>query len=127
MCELTIGSQVRVYAVLGAVLLLVASGGVRADDAKADHKESTGQARAEVRQRADESSVVTIGAMRVAVDPKTGDLRPLTPAEARKLADEMRRLFKPRELTAPTQRPDGALSAAHGIANNQPTGLPPMG
>jgi hypothetical protein len=54
---------------------------------------------------------VTIGGLRIAVDPKTGDLRPLTPAESKKLADAMRKKFKPRDLTAPTVRADGSLTA----------------
>ena len=56
-------------------------------------------------------SLVTIGGLRVAVDPKTGELRSLTPAEARKLQDQMRKLFPERVVDAPTVRPDGSLSA----------------
>lgn len=55
-------------------------------------------------------STVTIGDVAVAVDPKTGAIRPLTKAEAAKLAIEMRKLFKPRELER-VAHPDGSLSA----------------
>jgi hypothetical protein len=55
--------------------------------------------------------MVTIGSTQVAVDPKTGDLRPLTRAEAKKLAAAMRKMFKSRRIDEPTLRPDGALSA----------------
>jgi hypothetical protein len=55
-------------------------------------------------------STVEIGNVAVAVDPKTGELRPLTKAEAAKLALEMRKLFKPRELKR-VAHPDGSLSA----------------
>lgn len=108
----TVGSRVQVHALVGAVLLLVAAGGARADDVKTDHKDGARHAEAKAEQRTgNESSVVTLGGVRIAIDPKTGDLRPLTPAEAKKLADEMHRLFKPRDLQSPTLRPDGAMSA----------------
>jgi hypothetical protein len=55
-------------------------------------------------------STVAIGDVAVAVDAKTGELRPLTKAEAAKLALEMSKLFKPRELKR-VARPDGSLSA----------------
>jgi hypothetical protein len=55
-------------------------------------------------------STVTIGDVAVAVDPRTGQIRPLTKAEAAKLAVEMRKLFKPRELKR-VAHPDGSLSA----------------
>lgn len=58
-----------------------------------------------------DDAVVTIGDLRVAVDPKTGELRPLTPAEAKKLQDEMKKKFPARTLDAPTVRSDGSLSA----------------
>jgi alkanesulfonate monooxygenase SsuD/methylene tetrahydromethanopterin reductase-like flavin-dependent oxidoreductase (luciferase family) len=53
---------------------------------------------------------VSLGDLRIAVDPETGELRPLTPGEARKLTDEMKKRFPAREV-ALTQRPDGALSS----------------
>jgi hypothetical protein len=55
-------------------------------------------------------TTVTVGSVTVGVDPKTGDIRPLTAAEAARLAREMNRLFKPRELRR-VQNPDGSLSA----------------
>jgi hypothetical protein len=55
-------------------------------------------------------STVAIGGVTVAVDRKTGELRPLTKAEAAKLALEMSKLFKPRELKR-VAHPDGSLSA----------------
>ena len=54
---------------------------------------------------------VNLGAMSVAVDPQSGALRPLTREEARELARQMRQLFPPRTLKAPTVNPDGSLSA----------------
>lgn len=60
---------------------------------------------------AEEESVdVTIGSVSIAVDPETGDLRPLSRAEARELAREMRRLFKSRDLQL-EEAGDGVLSA----------------
>lgn len=60
---------------------------------------------------AEEKSVdVTIGSVSIAVDPETGDLRPLSRAEARELAREMRRLFKSRDLEL-KEAGDGVLSA----------------
>lgn len=59
----------------------------------------------------EKDAVVTIGALRVAVDPKTGELRQMTPGEAKKLQDAMRKLFPERVLDAPTVRSDGSLSA----------------
>lgn len=53
---------------------------------------------------------VTIGSVTVGVDPKTGDIRPLTAREAARLAREMNRLFKPRQLKR-IENPDGSLSA----------------
>jgi hypothetical protein len=58
-----------------------------------------------------DDALVTIGGLRIAVDPKTGELRALTPAEAKKLQDEMKKRFPPRTLDAPTVRSDGSLSA----------------
>jgi hypothetical protein len=55
-------------------------------------------------------STVEIGNVAVAVDPKTGEIRPLTKAQAAKLALEMRKLFTPRELKR-VAHPDGSLSA----------------
>jgi hypothetical protein len=53
---------------------------------------------------------VALGDLRIAIDPKTGELRPLTPGEAKKLQDAMRKRFPAREIEL-TQRPDGALSS----------------
>jgi hypothetical protein len=55
--------------------------------------------------------MVHLGGLRIAVDPKTGELRPLTKQEAAKLATEMRRRFKPRDIGAPARHPDGSMSA----------------
>ena len=52
-----------------------------------------------------------LGALQVAIDSETGELRPLTRQEAAHLANEMRKRFKPREIGEPTLRPDGSLSA----------------
>jgi hypothetical protein len=54
---------------------------------------------------------VQLGSLQVAVDPQTGDLRPLTKQEAARLANEMRRRFPPRAIGEPKVRPDGSLSA----------------
>lgn len=53
---------------------------------------------------------VAIGDVRIAVDPKTGELRPVTPAEARKLENEMRKRFPARVLEL-KRGPDGTLSS----------------
>ncbi len=53
---------------------------------------------------------VTLGGMRVSIDPVTGDLRPLTPAEANRMAREMRQMFAPRTLGEPIERRDGTRS-----------------
>jgi hypothetical protein len=53
---------------------------------------------------------VTIGNVTVGVDPKTGDLRPLSKAELAKLQHEMNRLFKARKLER-IAKPDGSLAA----------------
>ena len=55
-------------------------------------------------------ATVTIGGMRVGVDPETGEIQPLSKAEAAKLAREMRKLFKPRKLER-IENSDGSLSA----------------
>jgi hypothetical protein len=58
----------------------------------------------------DAKKEVTLEGLRVAIDPKTGELRPLTPAETRKLQDAMRKRFAARDVEL-TQRSDGALSS----------------
>lgn len=55
-------------------------------------------------------ATVTIGGMQVGVDPETGEIQPLSKAEAAKLAREMRKLFKPRKLER-IENADGSLSA----------------
>ena len=72
-----------------------------------DERSTTPNAASEAETR---DSTVEIGNVAVAVDPKTGEVRPLTKAEAAKLALEMRKLFKPRELKR-VAHPDGSLSA----------------
>lgn len=53
---------------------------------------------------------VTIGNVTVGVDPKTGELRPLSKAELATLQREMNRLFKARKLER-IEMPDGSLAA----------------
>ena len=72
-----------------------------------DEKSTTQNAASDTEAR---DSTVAIGHLTVAIDPKTGRIRPLTKAEAAKLALEMRKLFKPRELKR-VAHPDGSLSA----------------
>lgn len=55
-------------------------------------------------------SNVTIGNVTVGVDPKTGELRPLSKAELARLQNEMNRLFKARKLER-IEKPDGSLAA----------------
>jgi hypothetical protein len=76
----------------------------RAEDEKAPVAPSTSPAKA-----AGETTV-TIGSVAVSVDPKTGEMRPLSRAEAARLAREMRKLFKPRKLER-VENADGSLSA----------------
>jgi hypothetical protein len=73
-----------------------------------DDERSTTQSAAPETETRD--ATVSIGNVAVAVDRKTGQLRPLTKAEAAKLALEMQKLFKPRELKR-VAHPDGSLSA----------------
>jgi hypothetical protein len=54
---------------------------------------------------------VQLGSLQIAVDPQTGDLRPLTKQEANRLANEMRKRFPSRVIGEPKVRPDGSLSA----------------
>ena len=91
----------RLGSLLGATALTVAGAGTaRAGDAGQQPKTPARQ----------EKKEVALGDLRIAVDPKTGELRPLTPAEARRLTDEMKKRFPAREIEL-TQRPDGALSS----------------
>lgn len=48
--------------------------------------------------------------MQIAIDPETGDLQPLTKAQAKQLAKEMRKMFPSRAEVA-TEHPDGSVSA----------------
>jgi hypothetical protein len=96
----------RLWLLLGsatACVILAAAVATAGDDER-----STTQNAASENETAD--STVTIGDVAVAVDPKTGAVRPLTKAEAAKLSLEMQKLFKPRELKR-VARPDGSLSA----------------
>jgi hypothetical protein len=100
-----------VVALAGALVALgLAPPGLRAGEKAAAEKPASAAAKKPAAAKAGDT-LVTIGGMRVAVDPKTGDLRPMTPAEARKLQDQMRKLFPERVVDAPTVRPDGSLSA----------------
>ena len=79
-------------------------------------QETTPSTRADTARQSDRAeaepaeTTVTVGNVVVGVDPKTGDMRPLTAAERASLAREMRRLFKPRDLHR-VERGDGSLSA----------------
>ncbi|HXE79133.1 MAG TPA: hypothetical protein VNK41_00135 [Vicinamibacterales bacterium] len=57
-----------------------------------------------------QTTTVSVGSVTIGVDPKTGDLRNVSRAEAAQLAREMRKLFTPRSLER-VVRPDGSLSA----------------
>lgn len=64
--------------------------------------------------REGEASAATAG-MQIAIDPQTGRLRPTTPAEARKLLEQLRAQspVAPRQTKA-TQHADGTLSVVLG-------------
>lgn len=64
----------------------------------------------DVEKSEEEETTVRLGALEVAVDPETGDIRPLTNREAAQLAREMRRRFRHRDIGEPTLRSDGAMS-----------------
>ena len=87
----------RAPALLGAAWLFLSAAAVAAERKPAG-------------QGGDEKKEVALGDLRIAVDPKTGELRPLTPGEAKKLQDAMRKRFPAREVEL-TRRPDGALSS----------------
>lgn len=91
----------RLGALLGAAGLLTALG-VGVAIALDDDAQEPGEVR---------EAAVTLGGIQVAVDPQTGELRPLSNAEAQQLAKEMRRRFPPRSVTAPRVAPDGTLSS----------------
>jgi hypothetical protein len=57
-----------------------------------------------------ERTAVTIGSVAVSIDPRTGEMQPLSRAEAARLAREMGKLFKPRKLERVVNA-DGSLSA----------------
>lgn len=103
--------KTRLVVALGgaSVALGLAAPGLVAGEKAAAKKPAAAAAKKPAAKQMD--AIVTLGGMRVAVDPKTGELRPLTPAEARKLSDQMRLLFPERAVDAPTVRPDGSLSA----------------
>jgi hypothetical protein len=93
--------RTRLGTLLGAAGLLTALGlGVAI--AVDDETQESGEVR---------EAAVTLGGIQVAVDPQTGELRPLTNAEAQQLAKEMRRRFPPRSVSAPTVAADGTLSS----------------
>lgn len=90
-----------VRSLLGLTIAWLAIGAASASDSAASANEAvneTGQAN------------VTIGNVTVGVDPKTGELRPLSKAELAKLQLEMNRLFKARKLER-IAKPDGSLAA----------------
>jgi hypothetical protein len=96
----------RLWLLLGSATASVILGTAVAT-AGDDERSTTQNAASDTEAR---DSTVAIGGVSVAVNPKTGEIRPLTKAEASKLALEMSKLFKPRELKR-VARPDGALSA----------------
>ncbi len=98
------------YALLGAALVAVLSMSASLV-IKAPKELPNSAVEAIAMEPSHENVMVQIGAAQVAVDPATGDLRPLSKAEAKKLAREMRKMFKPRQVDEPTLRSDGALSA----------------
>lgn len=52
-----------------------------------------------------------LAAQQIQIDPQTGQIRPLTPAEAQKLADGMKELVsQSSDGLVPVQRPDGLVS-----------------
>jgi len=91
-------------ALAGGVALALPQGG---DEAEQKASPAAQSLRSE---SAANQATVTIGSMAVGVDPKTGEIQPLTKAQAAKLAVEMRKLFKPRALQR-VENPDGSLSA----------------
>jgi hypothetical protein len=56
---------------------------------------------------------VTLGSMNVAIDPQTGQLRPLTPAEQKRLVAEMKKLFSVKAHD-PVLHADGMISTVLG-------------
>ena len=90
-----------VQSLLGLTIAWLAIGTAGASDSATSANEAaneTGQAN------------VTIGNVTVGVDPKTGELRPLSKAELATLQREMNRLFKARKLER-IEKPDGSLAA----------------
>jgi len=90
-----------VRSLLGMTVAWLAIGASSASDSVASANEEvdqTGQAN------------VAIGNVMVGVDPKTGELRPLSKAELAALQREMNRLFKARKLER-IEKPDGSLAA----------------
>ncbi|HSD54662.1 MAG TPA: hypothetical protein VLC47_10875 [Burkholderiales bacterium] len=97
----------RLWLLLGSTTASLILGAAVAAPPSDDGQSATKEPAADAETR---DATVTIGDVAVAVDPKTGAVRPLTKAEAAKLALEMRKLFQPRELKR-VAHPDGSLSA----------------
>jgi hypothetical protein len=91
-------------ALAGGVALALPQGG---EDAK---QKAAPAAQSAPPETTANQTIVTIGGMSVGVDPKTGEIQPLTKAQAAQLAAQMRKLFKPRALQR-VANPDGSLSA----------------
>jgi hypothetical protein len=64
-------------------------------------------------QRTEQSVSVPVGGLQVAIDPRTGRLRPPTPAEAQALARELARLFQP-QTAITSQSVDGTIGMTVG-------------
>lgn len=86
---------------LGLTIASLAIGAASASDSVASANEEANEAG---------PANVTIGNVTVAVDRKTGELRPLSKAELATLQREMNRLFKARKLER-IEKPDGSLAA----------------
>jgi hypothetical protein len=90
-----------VRSLLGLTIAWLAIGAASASDSPASANEAA---------NGTEQANVTIGNVTVGVDPKTGELRPLSKAELAMLQREMNRLFKARKLER-IEKPDGSLAA----------------
>jgi hypothetical protein len=86
---------------LGLTIAWLAIGSASASDSAGSANEDANQP---------EQTNVTVGNVTVGVDPKTGELRPLSKAELATLQREMNRLFKARKLER-IEKPDGSLAA----------------
>jgi len=88
----------------------IAATGLGAAVAASQESSAEAVSEADSTQDEDQTIPVSIGGMQVSVDPQTGELQPLSKAEAKALADQMRRMFPPKTIDEATVRPDGSLS-----------------